>query len=155
MENQNFDNDIEGLAGEVEGRVPEKIVEGPKTAQNKHVTWAIGGVLALFIGIVQAGVLMGVGESVGAPAPPPALLAEIAADDCVARMDSILDAIDDYKHEHGHPPMNLAALRPEYLDQAPVDPASGSPYRYAHNGEGVSLNCPNPGLHEAGGVSGS
>ncbi len=148
MENQEFDNDIESLAGEVEGREPTKIEEGPKTAQNKHVTWAIGGVLALFLGVVQAGVLMGVGESVEAPPPPPDLLAELAADDCMGRMDHILDAIDDYKHEHGKPPMKLAVLRPEYLDQAPLDPASGSPYSYTQNGEWVSLNCPNPGLHE-------
>lgn len=46
-------------------------------------------------------------------------------------------ALKRYELRHGHPPPNLSALTPEFLDQVPIDPMSGQPLCYRLNADGT------------------
>jgi hypothetical protein len=45
-------------------------------------------------------------------------------------------AIQRYRLRYGKPPENLAALRPEFLSEVPIDPMSGKPLCYHSNADG-------------------
>jgi hypothetical protein len=45
-------------------------------------------------------------------------------------------AIQRYRLRNGKPPENLAALRPEFLSEVPIDPMSGKPLCYHSNADG-------------------
>jgi hypothetical protein len=62
---------------------------------------------------------------------------------CGERQTAVMRAIGRYTRDHSRPPENLEALRPGYLTEPPVDPASGLPYRYSARGDLIGLSCPN------------
>ncbi len=68
-------------------------------------------------------------------------------DECALVMQNLRSALAEYRAEKGHYPAGLeelAAFKPSVRTSCP---ASGAAFRYAGNGQGYSLECPNPGLH--------
>ena len=109
--------------------------EAPRRA-SRRVYWAVGS-LSLILVIVLAVVLL-----------QPESEAERAArlhdaKVCGERQTAVMRAIGRYTRDHNRPPANLEVLRPAYLAEPPVDPASGVPYRYFARGDVIGLSCPN------------
>lgn len=110
--------------------------------------WTLGLLAVVVVGVAAA--------FVGAPLHerrpvPPAPLAETVTlyetDACTQRQAAIIGAIAAYTHDHGVAPDGLSDLAAGYLTEPAVDPESGTPYLYAHDGDTISLRCPNPELH--------
>jgi hypothetical protein len=102
------------------------------------------------------GVVVGVAALVGMPllgrrpAPPPPLSESVTlykVDACTQRQAAIVGAISAYTRDHGAAPDQLSDLAAGYLSEPAVDPESGAAYLYAHDGDTISLRCPNPELH--------
>lgn len=60
---------------------------------------------------------------------------------CSQRQEAVMRAIAQYIHDHNEAPKDLSVLKPPYLTAPPVDPVSGVPYRYVHEGNSVHLTC--------------
>jgi hypothetical protein len=60
---------------------------------------------------------------------------------CSHRQEAVMRAITQYIHDHNEAPKDLSVLKPPYLTVPPVDPVSGVPYRYVHEGNSVYLTC--------------
>lgn len=114
----------------------------------------IGGLYAVTIAIAEVGILAS-GQRLGAPPPPPEVLAALESDPCALRMMKIMTAIEIYRARHGSPPPSLAVLHPKYLDFVPIDPAANRPYGYQLSGESVVLTCPSAAAAVAADPNGS
>jgi len=47
-----------------------------------------------------------------------------------------------YMRDQGHPPAALKDLVGQYVDELPIDPASGKPLFYATDGTNFDVRCP-------------
>lgn len=110
--------------------------------------WTIS-VLAVAVGVAA---VLGAPTYGRRPAPPPPLtetetVTLYETDACTQRQAAIVSAISAYMRDHGVAPDDLSELAAGYLNAPAVDPESGTPYLYAHDGDTISLRCPNPELH--------
>jgi hypothetical protein len=132
------------LANAIEELPPVDVEAIPAARSARHVYWLIGALCALTIGVAEVGLVMR-GDAPPAPAPPTAVAEAFQNDRCAQRMIQIMQAINAYSAQHGSPPPALAALQPDYLPFAPIDPTTNQPYGYEVIGAAVSLSCPSAG----------
>lgn len=114
---------------------------------------------AVALGAAVAGALVAVARTPPPSRAPAALAATPEGAACLARQERVLDALAAWTAAHGSAPASLDALRPRYLEDPPVDPASGRPFVYSRDGGGVHLVCPDhpvapPAIAPAAGGSG-
>lgn len=114
---------------------------------------------AVGLGAAVAGALLAVARTPPPSQAPAALAATPEGAACLARQERVLDALAAWTAAHGSPPATLDALRPRYLEDPPVDPASGRPFLYSRDAGGLHLVCPDhpvatPAMAPAGGGSG-
>lgn len=138
-----FDATVASLAGEIERRPAIEVPVVPAARSRRAVAWLGGGLLALLIAAIEIGILLSADDR-PAPPPPPAVTATLARDACMARLNTVLVAIERYTIERGRPPVQLAQLVPTYLAGEPVDPVTGRPLLYERAGESMVLSCPPP-----------
>ena len=103
---------------------------------SRRVYWALAGVSLILVAALGVVLLQPESE-----AERTARLHDARV--CAERQTAVMRAIGRYTRDHNRPPPNLEVLRPGYLAEPPVDPASGVPYRYVARGDIIGLSCPN------------
>ena len=109
--------------------------EAPRRT-SRRVYWALGSLSLILVTALAVVLLQPESEVERAARLHDAKL-------CAARQTAVMRAIGRYTRDHGRRPENLEVLRPGYLSEPPVDPASGLPYRYSARGDVIGLSCPN------------
>jgi len=109
--------------------------EAPRRT-SRRVYWALGGLSLILVATLGVVLLQPESEAERAARLHDAKV-------CGERQTVVMRAIGRYRRDHGRPPENLDVLRPGYLAEPPVDPASGLPYRYSVRGDLIGLSCPN------------
>lgn len=134
-----LDDRVQGLLLEYvhEFRQQQVLVTGeaPRRA-SRRVYWAVGSLSVILVAALAVVLLQPESEAERSARLHNAKL-------CGERQTVVMRAIGRYTRDHSRPPENLEALRPGYLAEPPVDPASGLPYRYSARGDVIGLSCPN------------
>jgi hypothetical protein len=133
--------EFRALASAIEQR-PVPVVKAIDPHPHRHLHWLAGGVCLLAIGGLTTALAV---RMVAPPEPDavsPAVRQVLQDDTCAARVTALANAVAAYRAKTGVVPPSLAALYPEFVGFAPVDPASQEPYGYEIVGDLVSIRCP-------------
>jgi hypothetical protein len=142
-------HDVQAVVDELAEQIREELakpIKGVVAAPRLGVGYWLAGVVGAALCVAAAIGLPLRAERPSASALAPEKVTLYATDACTQRQAAIVAAIGAYTHDHGAAPDDLSDLG-SYLTEPPVDPESGAPYLFSHDGDTISLRCPNPELH--------
>lgn len=138
---------MDQLAGQAQAELV-KPIPGVIAAPPLALGYWMIGLLAVVAGLAAVvGPRLHGARPVAAPPPLAETVTVYETDACTQRQQVIVRAISAYQRDHGTAPNHLDDLAADYLSEPAVDPQSGAAYLYAHDGNTISLRCPNPELH--------
>lgn len=142
-----FQQDIASLATAAATLPPSGAPKSLQRSRRSRFYWIVGLLSPIVLGTIGAVWLWQWNPASGVPAAPAPLLAVFEGNPCALRMARIMTAISAYRAQRGVAPNLLIDLVPGFLSEPAVDPGSGQPYGYEHNGDSVVVVCPNADLH--------
>jgi hypothetical protein len=145
-----FQQEIASLATDAAARPPPGAPKALQRSARWRLYWLAGLLSPVVLGAIGVVLLWQWNPAVGVPAAPAAILAVFEGNPCALRMARIMTAISAYQAQRGATPHTLAELVPGFLSEPVVDPGSGQPYGYEHNGDSVVVVCPNADRHVPG-----
>jgi hypothetical protein len=143
---QNLQDVMDHLAAQIQAEFTKPIPGVIASPSHGLGYWMIG----LLAAVVCVVAVLGLPLQGSPPAPPPPVTETVTiyeTDACTRRQAAIISAVSAYTRDHGAAPDQLSDLAEGYLSEPAVDPESGTPYLYSHDGDTISLRCPNPELH--------